>query len=73
MTIASRVVVFDVNLRHLIQSNLAYWIEIAKNDPNPFQALREAINAGLDDLFNELASLDHFEVIFTAENTGQWN
>jgi len=67
MEIASRLVVLEAGLRHFIQSNLVEWVELAEGKTSQVAALREAMNAGLDEQFNEFADMERFQVIITED------
>ena len=65
--LASRVAAHEARLRNLIREKALEWIWIVNGDPKRVQDLIDAANESLNDLFNDMARMDQFQVVFVGE------
>ena len=62
--LASRAMVLDSGLRHMIQMRMAEWVALVSGKPSLIPDLIQDMNRELDGLMNSYATLDNFQVIF---------
>lgn len=64
---AARVAAHEARLRNMIRERAMEWIWTVNGDPQRAQDLMEQMGQDLNDLFNELARMDQFQVVFVSD------
>jgi len=67
--LASRAVVLDSGLRHMVQMKAAEWVAISGGKTDKTPELIRAVNSDLDHLMNGYAAINTFHVLFQGEET----
>jgi len=68
--IAARVAAHEARLRNLIRERALEWIWTVNGDPQRVNDLIEQVNQDVNDLFNDLARMDQFQVVFVGDEEG---
>ena len=71
--IAARVAAHEARLRNLIRERALEWIWTVNGDPQRVNDLIEQVNQDVNDLFNDLARMDQFQVVFVGDEENSEN
>ena len=65
--LAARVAAHEARLNSMIRDKVLEWIWTVNGDPNAAQDLIDSMQQDLADLFNDMARMDQFQVVFVGE------
>lgn len=67
MEMSARAAVLDLGLRHLVNTKVPEWLRLVNGDSTKAGLLMDVLNRDIDELLNDFATLDKFQVVFIAE------
>ena len=67
--LASRAVVLDSGLRHMVQMKAAEWVALSGGKTEKIPELIRAINIEMDRVMNSYATIETYHVMFSSEDT----
>jgi len=67
MELAARAAVLDSGMRHAIHTRLAEYVRVVDGDPDKAYLLLEKMMTHWDELLNQYATMDSFQVVFEEE------